>query len=80
MVRHNLVRLEEGVGFREAAMVEPLACVVRGVEESWIGRGQSVAVIGAGPIGLMFVAGVLFFERRQGAIDALVVTPLPTWA
>ncbi len=36
-------------------MVEPLACVVRGVEESWIGRGQSVAVIGTGPIGLMFV-------------------------
>ncbi len=63
VVRHNLVRLEEGVGFREAAMVEPLACVVRGVEESWIGRGQSVAVIGAGPIGLMFVA----LSRLRGA-------------
>ena len=37
VVRHNLVPLEEGVGFREAAMVEPFACVVRGVEESWIG-------------------------------------------
>jgi L-iditol 2-dehydrogenase len=56
IVRKNLVPLEQGVGFREAAMVEPLACVVRGVEESWIGRGQEVAVIGAGPIGLMFVA------------------------
>lgn len=63
VVRHNLVSLEEGVGFREAAMVEPLACVVRGVEESWIGRGQSVAVIGAGPIGLMFVA----LARLRGA-------------
>ena len=63
VVRHNLVPLEEGVGFREAAMVEPLACVVRGVEESWIGRGQSVAVIGAGPIGLMFVA----LARLRGA-------------
>jgi L-iditol 2-dehydrogenase len=56
IVQRNLIRLEGGVGFREAAMVEPLACVVRGVEESWIGRGQNVAVIGAGPIGLMFVA------------------------
>ena len=63
VVKHNLIRLEDGVGFREAAMVEPLACVVRGVEESWIGRGQSVAVIGAGPIGLMFVA----LARLRGA-------------
>jgi fluoroquinolone transport system permease protein len=31
-----------------------------------------------GIIGLMFVAGVLFFERRQGVIDALVVTPVRT--
>jgi L-iditol 2-dehydrogenase len=76
VVQHNLVRLEEGVGFREAAMVEPLACVVRGVEESWIGRGQSVAVIGAGPIGLMFVAlarlrgaHVTVVGRNRGRLD-----------
>jgi L-iditol 2-dehydrogenase len=55
VVRKNVLPLTDGVTFREAAMVEPLACVVRGVEESWIGRGQAVAVIGAGPIGLMFV-------------------------
>jgi len=63
VVQHNLIPLEEGLAFREAAMVEPLACVVRGVEESWIGRGQSVAVIGTGPIGLMFVA----LARMRGA-------------
>lgn len=33
-----------------------------------------------GTIGLMFVAGVLFFERGQGVIDALVVTPMSTSA
>ncbi len=63
VVKKNLLLLEEGVTFREAAMVEPLACVIRGVEESWIGRGQSVAVIGTGPIGLMFVA----LARMRGA-------------
>jgi len=63
VVSKNLLRLEEGVAFREAAMVEPLACVIRGVEESWIGRGQSVAIIGTGPIGLMFVA----LARMRGA-------------
>jgi len=63
VVRKNLLPLTDGVAFREAAMVEPLACVVRGVEESWIGRGQSVAVIGAGPIGLMFIT----LARMRGA-------------
>jgi L-iditol 2-dehydrogenase len=63
VVRKNLLPLTDGVSFREAAMVEPLACVVRGVEESWIGRGQSVAVLGSGPIGLMFVA----LARMRGA-------------
>lgn len=63
VVRHNLLPLAGGVTFREAAMVEPLACVVRGVEESWIGRGQHVTVIGTGPIGLMFVA----LARMRGA-------------
>jgi L-iditol 2-dehydrogenase len=63
VVKKNLLPLEEGLAFREAAMVEPLACVIRGVEESWIGRGQSVAVIGTGPIGLMFVA----LARMRGA-------------
>jgi L-iditol 2-dehydrogenase len=63
VVKKNLLTLEEGLEFREAAMVEPLACVIRGVEESWIGRGQSVAVIGTGPIGLMFVA----LARMRGA-------------
>jgi L-iditol 2-dehydrogenase len=79
VVRHNLIRLEEGVGFREAAMVEPLACVVRGVEESWIGRGQSVAVIGSGPIGLMFVAlarlrgaQVTVVGRNRGRLDKAI--------
>jgi fluoroquinolone transport system permease protein len=31
-----------------------------------------------GTLGLMFIAGVLFFERRQGVTDALVVTPMRT--
>ncbi len=56
IVRTNLVPLEPGIGFRQAAMVEPLACAVRGIEDSGIRAGHTVAVIGAGPIGLMLVA------------------------
>ncbi|HSD66125.1 MAG TPA: alcohol dehydrogenase catalytic domain-containing protein, partial [Vicinamibacteria bacterium] len=63
VVRHNLLPLQGAVGFRQAAMVEPLACVVRGIEESGVAAGQTVAVIGVGPIGLMLVA----LARRRGA-------------
>jgi L-iditol 2-dehydrogenase len=63
VVRHNLLPLGGAMGFRPAALVEPLACAVRGVEESGIARGQTVAVIGAGPVGLMLVA----LARLRGA-------------
>jgi NADPH2:quinone reductase len=41
--------------FREAALAEPLACCVHGVRRSGIDQGDSVAVIGAGPIGLLLI-------------------------
>jgi L-iditol 2-dehydrogenase len=63
IVAKNVVPLSDGVSFRKAAMIEPLACVLRGVDESRIRAGQSVAVIGTGSIGLMFVV----LGRLQGA-------------
>jgi len=56
LVLKNLLRLKPGTDFRDAALVEPLACVVQGVEDSALRAGQNVLVLGAGPIGLMFVA------------------------
>jgi L-iditol 2-dehydrogenase len=38
-----------------AALTEPLACVVRGLEESDAKAGQTAIVLGAGPIGLLFI-------------------------
>jgi L-iditol 2-dehydrogenase len=55
IVRQNLLIMPDSLGFREAAMVEPLACVLRAVEETAISEGDTVVVIGMGPIGLMFV-------------------------
>jgi L-iditol 2-dehydrogenase len=55
IVRQNLLILPDNIGFTEAAMVEPLACVLRGLEETGINEGDTVVVIGLGPIGLMFV-------------------------
>jgi len=55
VVRQNLLILPENISFSEAAVVEPLACVLRGIEETGIMEGDTVVVIGLGPIGLMFV-------------------------
>src|SRR6266498_1089726 len=56
LVEKNLLRLKPETAFRDAALVEPLACVVHGIEDTRLARGQHVLVLGAGPIGLMFVA------------------------
>ena len=56
LVQKNLLRLKPATDFRAAALTEPLACVVQGVEDLKLCAGQNVLVLGAGPIGLMFVA------------------------
>ena len=56
LVQKNLLRLQPATAVRDAALVEPLACVVQGVEDSQLRAGQRVLVLGAGPIGLLFVA------------------------
>jgi L-iditol 2-dehydrogenase len=56
LTQKNMLRLKTETAFSDAALTEPLACVVQGVEDSKLRAGQRVLVIGAGPIGLMFVA------------------------
>ena len=55
IVEKNTYVIPGSISYEEAALMEPLACVVHGIEESNIKVGDKVAVIGAGPIGLMFV-------------------------
>jgi L-iditol 2-dehydrogenase len=55
IVEQNLYPIPDGLGFDQAALTEPLACAVHGIAESAIAVGDTVAVNGAGPIGLMFV-------------------------
>lgn len=55
IVEKNTLRVPEEMPFEYAALTEPLACVVRGLEESCARAGQTMVVIGAGPIGLMFM-------------------------
>jgi len=76
IVRKNTYAIPDHVGYQDAALTEPLACVLRGVEETGIRPEDTVAVIGLGPIGLMFVrlakiygARVIALGRRQPQLE-----------
>ena len=55
IVAKNTLHLHDGIPFEHAALTEPLACVLRGLEESNAIAGQTAIVLGAGPIGLLFI-------------------------
>ena len=55
VVEKNLLRLRSSTPACHAALTEPLACVVKGLRDLGVRRGENVAVIGSGPIGLMAV-------------------------
>ncbi|KUK13921.1 MAG: galactitol-1-phosphate 5-dehydrogenase [Synergistetes bacterium] len=50
-----LVPLRDDVTFEEGALLEPLAVCLSGAKKGSFGEGESVLVIGAGPIGLMTI-------------------------
>jgi L-iditol 2-dehydrogenase len=54
----NLHEVPAGIAPEVAALLEPLACCLRGVERAGIDAGDRVAILGAGPIGLMLSACV----------------------
>ena len=58
IARVNLLPVPPRLAAETAAMVEPLACCLRGLELAGVEAGQTVAVLGTGPIGLMLCACV----------------------
>jgi 2-desacetyl-2-hydroxyethyl bacteriochlorophyllide A dehydrogenase len=63
--------LPEHVSFEEGALVEPVACCLRGIQQAEIAVGDSVAVLGAGPIGSI----LLQLALGAGASRVAVVEP-----
>jgi L-iditol 2-dehydrogenase len=55
IVEKNTILIPHAMPFEHAALTEPLACVMRGLEESNARPGQTAIVLGAGPIGLLFI-------------------------
>lgn len=63
IVRQNLHRLKPGTSFVAAAMTEPLACALHGIDASEISEGDTVVILGSGPLGLLLTASA----RLRGA-------------
>lgn len=67
----GLIPIPDGITFEEASFVEPTNCCLKAVKKAQIAPGQTVLVVGAGPIGLMFVMLVKYFGARAIATDLL---------
>ncbi len=77
IVETNMLAVPSNVSYEDAAMVEPLACVLRGLHETKLEIGDTVVVIGGGPIGLMFVqvakltgSNVIAVVKRDSQVSA----------
>jgi L-iditol 2-dehydrogenase len=67
----NVYRTPAGVADEEAALAEPIACVVNGQEFLRIGPGDTVAVFGSGFIGCMHAE----LARMSGADAVIMIEP-----
>src|SRR5262249_13511280 len=80
IVEQNTYLIPAHVSYHDAALAEPLACVVRGLDDTRPQPGDTVAIIGLGPIGLMFVklaklagARVIAVGRRKTQLDRAAI-------
>ncbi len=76
IVTENMLEVPHSVDDASAALAEPLACVLRGIHEMEVRTGDTVVVIGCGPIGLKFIrmlsrrgVKVIALARRSAPLD-----------
>lgn len=68
-----LHHIPDHLSFDQAAIAEPLAIAIHGVNRSNVRPGDSVAILGAGPIGALTAAAL----RARGVDDIVLVDPNP---
>lgn len=66
------LRLPDSVGFAEGALVEPLAVGLNAVRKARLEPGDTVLIVGAGPVGIAVALWCRFFGARHIAISDLV--------
>ena len=60
--RHGVVRIPDGVSFEQASFIEPVNTCLKGIETLRLSPGETVLVMGQGPIGIILAV----LARRAG--------------
>ena len=68
---HSAYKIAKDTPFTRMALAEPLSCVGYGIEKLKIQAGETVCILGAGPIGQLFTA----FAKANGAAKVIVSEP-----
>jgi len=69
IVKYNMQEIPSHLSFEEAAITEPLACVIHGDRKAGIKIGDSVAIIGSGAIGILH----LQVAKIMGAKKVIII-------
>lgn len=70
---HNAIPVPAGIGFADATIIEPLAVMLHVLEIAPVRLGDTVAVMGAGPIGMLVAATA----RLAGAARVFIADRIP---
>lgn len=95
IVKNNLHKISDHLEFAKAALTEPLACVIHALEHMHFKSGETVAIVGTGPMAFFFVQLIakakgtsLVVGRNPGRLELLktaganltINSNLPDWA
>ena len=72
-VRTDTLKLPDSMSFEEATLIEPLACVLHGIERLHVRPSERIAVIGTGTIGLMLIEAL----KAYGVTDIVAYERSP---
>jgi L-iditol 2-dehydrogenase len=64
IVKQNVFKKPDSLSFKEAAFLEPLSCVVHGMDPLHISKKDTVFIIGAGPIGLLHLLLAKYYGAK----------------
>jgi len=73
IAQRNVVRLAEDMAWDQAALAEPLSCVINGQKGIHFKKGESILIYGAGPMGMLH----LLLARATGASKIVMVDQNP---
>ncbi len=72
-IEERLLPISNRVSFTAAALVEPLACSLWGIEKAAIPTGEDLVILGAGPMGLLCT----MLADLSGAARIIVIDTVP---